>query len=55
MEMEGIMNHKKSMRIFWLSLFLLVVSGAVIIAVVQYRSHKKEMQNSFTQQANDVY
>ena len=54
MEMEGIMNHKKSMRIFWLSLFLLVVSGAVIIAVVQYRSHKKEMQNSFTQQANDV-
>lgn len=31
------MNHKKSMRIFWISLCLLVVSGTLIIAVVQYR------------------
>lgn len=52
--MEVIMNHKKSMRIFWLSLCLLVVSGTVIIAVVQYRSHKKEMQDSYTQQENGV-
>lgn len=48
------MNHKKSMRIFWISLCLLVVSGALIIAVVQYRSHKKEMQRSFREQQNDV-
>ena len=38
------MNHKKSMRIFWLSLCLLLVSGTVIIAVVQYRSHKREAE-----------
>lgn len=36
------MHHKKSMRIFWLSLCLLLVSGAAIIAVVQINSHKKE-------------
>lgn len=48
------MNHKKSMRIFWISLCLLVVSGTLIIAVVQYRSHKKEMQRSFREQQNDV-
>lgn len=39
------MNHKKSMRIFWLSLSLLLVSGTVIISVAQYRSHQKEMKN----------
>ena len=38
------MNHKKRMRIFWLSLCLLLVSGTVIIAVVQYRSHKREAE-----------
>lgn len=38
------MNHKKSMRIFWLSLCLLLVSGTVIIAVVQYRSHKRDAE-----------
>lgn len=35
------MHHKKSMRIFWLSLSLLLVSGVAIIAVVQINSHKK--------------
>ncbi len=35
------MNHKKSMRIFWLSLFLLLISGVIIIAAVQLRAHKK--------------
>ena len=38
------MYHKKSMRIFWLSLCLLLVSGVAIIAVVQINSHKKEEQ-----------
>lgn len=45
--MEVIMNHKKSMRIFWLSLCLLLVSGTVIIAVVQYKSHKNEKNRSY--------
>lgn len=40
------MNHKKSMRIFWISLCLLLVSGTVIIAVVQYQSHKNEKKDS---------
>lgn len=40
------MNHKKSMRIFWLSLCLLLISGALIIAVVQYKSHKNEKNGS---------
>ena len=35
------MNHKKSMRIFWLSLSLLLISGVIIIAAVQIRTHKK--------------
>lgn len=38
------MYHKKSMRIFWLSLCLLLVSGVAIIAVVQINFHKKEEQ-----------
>lgn len=38
------MHHKKSMRIFWLSLCLLLVSGIAIIAVVQINSRKKEEQ-----------
>lgn len=41
------MNRKKSMRIFWISLCLLLVSGTAIIAVVQYRSHKKESENLY--------
>ena len=40
------MNHKKSMRIFWLSLCLLLISGAVIIAVVQYKSYKNEEKDA---------
>lgn len=35
------MYRKKSMRIFWLSLCLLLVSGVAIITVVQINSHKK--------------
>lgn len=34
------MNHKRSMRIFLLSFWLLLISGAVIIAVVYVKSHK---------------
>ncbi len=40
------MYHKKSMRIFWLSLCLLLASGALIIAVVQINSHKKETERN---------
>ncbi|MDE7312503.1 MAG: hypothetical protein K2N87_12920 [Eubacterium sp.] len=48
------MNHKKSMRIFWLSLCLLAVSGTIIIAAVQYRSQKNKIQNSYREQENGV-
>lgn len=37
---EVLMNDKKSMRIFWLTLCLLLAAGTVIIAAVWYRSHK---------------
>ncbi len=46
------MNHKKSMRIFWLSLFLLVAAGTAIIAVVQYQSHRKEISKAYGEQEN---
>lgn len=51
--MEVSMNHKKSMRIFWLSLFLLVAAGTAIIAVVQYQSHRKEIGRTYGEQEND--
>lgn len=41
------MNHKKSMRIFWLSLCLLLAAGAIIIAAAQYRRHKAEINDSY--------
>lgn len=47
------MNHKKSMRIFWLSLCLLLISGTVIIAVVQYRSHKREAEEDSVEENNE--
>lgn len=47
------MNHKKSMRIFWLSLCLLVAAGTAIIAVVQYQSHRKETSRAYGEQEND--
>jgi len=42
--MEVGMSHNKSMRIFLISLCILVVSGVLIIAVVGARAHKKELQ-----------
>lgn len=38
------MNHNKSMRIFLISLMILVVSGVIIIAVVGARAQKREKQ-----------
>ncbi len=38
------MNHKRSMRIFWFTLCLLLICGAAIIAAVQYRSHRNNPQ-----------
>lgn len=46
------MNHKKSMRIFWLSLCLLLVSGALIIAAVQFHAHKKAEKEQDAVQEN---
>lgn len=40
------MNDKKSMRIFWLTLCLLLAAGTVIIAAVWYRSHKNRIGNT---------
>lgn len=39
------MNDKKSMRIFWLSLCLLLIAGALIIAAAQYRRHRAEIND----------
>lgn len=49
------MNHKKSMRIFWLSLCLLLLSGVIIITVVQIKSREddKERQNIEETQRQD--
>lgn len=47
------MNHKKSMRIFWLSLCLLVAAGTAIIAVVQYQSHRKEISGTYGERENN--
>ena len=41
------MNYKKSMRIFWLSLCLLLAAGTFIIVSVQYRSQKKIIEGSY--------
>jgi len=41
---EVIMSHKKSMRVFWLSLCLLVTAGVLIIAAAQYRLHQAERE-----------
>ena len=38
------MNDKKSMRIFWISLCLLVVSAALIIVAVQYRGRRVPLE-----------
>ena len=45
------MNHKKSMRIFWLSLCLLLLSGAIIITVVQIKSRKDEKGQQHTEES----
>ena len=47
---EVIMNHKKSMRIFWLSLCLLLTAGALIIAAARYQRHKAEINGSYERQ-----
>ncbi len=41
------MNYKKSMRIFWFSLCLLLAAGMFIIASVQYRSQKKLIEGAY--------
>ncbi len=46
------MNQKKSMRVFWLSLCLLLVSGAVLIAVAQSRAQKKAADTQDAVQRN---
>lgn len=47
------MNHKKSMHIFWLSLALLLVSGAAIIATAQFQAHKKAAMEQNAQLRTD--
>ncbi len=41
------MNYKKSMRIFWISLGLLLAAGTVIIAAAQYRSRHFRAEGSY--------
>lgn len=41
------MNYKKSMRIFWLSLCLLLAAGALIITAAWYRWHRAEIKDSY--------
>ncbi|MDE6889578.1 MAG: hypothetical protein K2P45_13235 [Eubacterium sp.] len=41
------MNYKKSMRIFWISLGLLLAVGTVIIAAAQYRSQHFRAEGSY--------
>lgn len=49
------MNYKKSMRIFWLSLCLLLISGTAIIAAVHFHADKKtEDRQDFPQKNADA-
>ena len=44
---EVLMHYKKSMRIFWLSLCLLIAAGIILLAAIQYQSHKRLLEGSY--------
>lgn len=41
------MNHKKSMRIFWLAMCLALVAGCGILVTVRYHSYKNRTEGSY--------
>lgn len=47
------MGHKKSMRVFWLSLCLLLLLGTMAIVAVQYRSYQKGQDGLHGKQEQD--
>lgn len=50
---EVLMHYKKSMRIFWLSLCLLIAAGIIILAAIQYQSHKRLLEGSYENNTDD--
>lgn len=48
------MNYKKSMRVFWITFCLLAAAGIVILAAIQYQSHKRLLKGSYNNSTDDA-